>query len=99
MATCCRLLADDNEPGGDADARLNCLAGRCRQHADRVEDGKTGAHGPLGIMFMSGRIAEIDQRAIALILRDKPVKSGGYVSHHLVEGRDQIVDVFRVKAC
>ena len=94
-----RLLADDNEPGGDADARLKGHAGRGLQRADRVEDGKAGAHGLLGVMLMSGRVAEIDEHAIAQVLGDKSVKSRHHIGDHLVEGGDQIVHVLGVKTC
>jgi hypothetical protein len=57
------LLADDNQPGGDANARLKGHVGL--QRADRVEDGKAGAHGLLSVMLMSCRVAEIDVHAIA----------------------------------
>ena len=94
-----QLLADDNQPGGDADARLKGHAGSGLQRADRVEDGKAGAHGLLGVMLMSRRVAEIDQHAIAQILGDKSVKARHHIGDRLVEGGDQIAHVLGVKAC
>ena len=94
-----QLLADDNQPGGDADARLKGHVGSGLQRADRVEDGKAGAHGLLGVMLMSRRVAEIDEHAIAQVLGDKSVESRHHIGDHFVEGGDQIVHVLGVKTC
>ena len=94
-----QLLADDNQPGGDADARLKGHVGSGLQRADRVEDGKAGAHGLLGVMLMSCRVAEIDVHAIAQVLGDKSVKSRHHIGDHLVEGGDQIAHVLGVETC
>ena len=94
-----QLLADDNQPGGDADARLKGHVGSGLQRADRVEDGKAGAHGLLGIMLMSCRVAEIDVHAIAQVLGDKSVKSRHHIGDHFVEGGDQIAHVLGVETC
>ena len=59
------LLADDNQPGGDAGARLKGDIGSDVQRADRIEDGKAGPHGLLRVMLMSCRVAKIDEHAIA----------------------------------
>jgi len=58
-------LPDNNQPRGDADARLKGHSGSDLRPADRVEDGKAGAHGLLGVMLMSRRVAKIDEHAIA----------------------------------
>src|SRR5204862_4196329 len=77
-------LADDNQPGGDADARLKGHVGTSLQHADRVEDGKAGAHGLLIVMLISRRIAKIDEHAIAEVLGDKSIESRHYIVDHPV---------------
>ena len=92
-----QLLADDNQPGGDADARPKGHVGSGLQRADRVEDGEAGAHGLLGVMLMSRRVAEIDEHAIAQVLGDKSVKSRHHIGDHFVEGGDQIAHVLGVK--
>ena len=94
-----QLLADDNQPGGDADARLKGHAGSGLQRADRVEDGKAGAHGLLGVMLMRCRVAEIDVHAIAQVLGDKSVKPRHHVGDRFVEGGDQIAHVLGVETC
>ena len=88
-----------NEPRGDAGARLKGHVGSGLQRADGVESGKAGAHGLLGVMLMSRRVAEIDQHAIAQVLGDKSIKSRHRIGDHFVEGGDQVVHVLGVKAC
>jgi hypothetical protein len=92
-----RLLADDNLPRGDADARLNGHAGRGLHRADRIEDGKTGAHGLLSVMLVRRGVAKIDQHPIAQILGDKAVKLRHHTRGDLVEGGDPIVHVLGVR--
>ncbi len=90
-------LPDNNQPRGDADARLKGHSGSDLQPADRVEDGKAGAHGLLGVMLMSRRVAKIDQHAIAQVLGDKSIESGHHIGAPFVEGGDQIPHVLGVK--
>ncbi len=93
------LLADDNQPGGYADARLKGHVGSDLQRANRIENGKAGAHGPLCVMLIRCGVAEIDQHAIAQILGDKSVKPRHHIGDPFVEDGDPIVHVLGVKAC
>ena len=92
-----RLLADDNQPGGDADARLKGNAGGGLQRTDRIEDGDAGAHGLLGVMLIGCRIAKIDEHAIAQVLGDKSVEARRHIGDRSVEGGEQIAHVLGVK--
>ena len=38
-----------------------------------------GPHGPLGIVFVGQRIAEVDEQAIPQILRDMPLKATNHL--------------------
>ena len=80
-------------------ARLKGNLGSGLQRADRVEDGKAGAHGLLSVMLMSRGVAEIDVHAIVQVLGDKSVKSRHHVGDHLVEGGDHIVHVLGIRMC
>jgi hypothetical protein len=68
------LVADYNEPGGDADAhpqidigrrpKLVIQSGYCPHQVER------GSHRPLGIVLVGLRVAEVNQNAVAEIARD-----------------------------
>ena len=67
-------VADDDEPGGDADAGLQRSAGSsapltaCDQLQPRP-------YRPLGIVLMGLRIAEIHEHAVAHVLRHEPAEA------------------------
>ena len=71
------LITDDHRSGGDADPHRELDPGGPRdrgiQLGHRLDDVETGPHRPLGFVLMGARVAEIDQDAIAHILRDKAV--------------------------
>ncbi len=68
-------IADHDEPGRDADPGGECLAGRCRQPADRLNKRQPRAHGPLPLVLMRPRIAEIGQHAVAHELGDEALEA------------------------
>ena len=53
-------IADDHQPGGDPDARLQ-LDGFDIEATDSVDDAQPRPDRPLGIVLMRSRVAEIDQ--------------------------------------
>ena len=71
------LVADDHRPGGDADPHRELDPGRpadCGiQLRHRIDDIETRPHRTLGLVLMGARVAEIDQDAVAHVLRDKAV--------------------------
>ena len=66
-------IADDHQPGGDPDARLQ-LDGFDIEATDGVDHAQPRPDRPLGIVLMRPRVAEIDQDAVAHVLRDKAVE-------------------------
>ena len=56
-------IADDDEAAGDADPHLQPF--RETEAANRRDHSESGAHRPLGIIFMRLRVAEIRQNAVA----------------------------------
>ena len=68
-------IADDHQPGGDPDARLE-LYGFDIEATDRVDDTQPRPDRPLGIVLMRSRVAEIDENAVAHVLGDKAIEPG-----------------------
>ena len=66
-------IADDHQPGGDPDARLE-LDGSDIEATDRVDDTQPGPDRALGVVLVRRRVAEIDQDTVAHVLRDKPIE-------------------------
>ena len=71
------LIADDHRSGGDADPHRELDPGRpadCGiQLRHRIDDVETRPHRSLGLVLMGARVAEIDEDAVAHVLRDKAV--------------------------
>jgi hypothetical protein len=68
-------VADHHEPGGNADANLELAEGGRVEPSDRGDHVEAGAHGPLGIVFVGARIAEINQHAVAHVFGDETVEA------------------------
>ena len=66
-------IADDHQPGGDADARLK-LDGFDIEATHNVDEAQPGPDRPLGIVLMGSRVTEIDQDAVAHIFRNKAIE-------------------------
>ena len=62
-----------------------------------LHDPQPGPHGPLGIIFVRQGIAEVDEQAIAEILRDMPLKAGDHLGAGLLIGPHHLAEVFRVE--
>jgi hypothetical protein len=54
-------------------------------HANGVDDRQASSNGPLSVVLMRGRVAEIDEQAIAEVLGDVPVEPCNYI------GTDRLV--------
>jgi hypothetical protein len=63
---------------------------------DRVDDGKSGAHRPLGIVLVRSRITEIDQHPVAHVLGDKPVEATDRLGDSTVVIPDQLAQILRI---
>ncbi len=61
------------------------------------EHPEPGPHGPLRIIFMRQRVAEVDQQAIAEILRDMPLKAGNHFGAGVLIGPHDLPELFGVK--
>src|SRR6516225_1695176 len=71
------LVTDDHRPGGNADPHREFDPGVPRhpgtQLGHRLDDVETRPHRTLGLVLMGARVAEIDEDAVAHVLRDKAV--------------------------
>ena len=89
-------IADDHQPGGDADARLQ-LDRLDVEAADSVDRAKPGPDRPLSIVFMRPRVAEIDQNAITHIFCDKPVEASDDFGDGAVIGADDFAQILGIQ--
>ena len=64
-----------------------------------LDQGKSGPHGALGVVLMRLRIAEIDEHAIAHVLRDEAAEAAHGVRDALLISGNNLAKVFRVHAC
>lgn len=89
-------VADDDEPGGDAEPHLEALGNL--EPADGVDDGETRTHRLLGILLVRLRIAEIGEDAVAHVLGDKPAEPGQHLGDAAVISADDLAQIFGVEA-
>ncbi len=94
------LVADDHRSGGDADPHRELDPGRPRdcgiQLRHRIDDVETRPHRTLGLVLMGARVAEIDQDAVAHVLRDKAVVAPDRRTAPALIRRDHIAQIFGV---
>src|SRR5215472_14255644 len=81
-------IADDDKPGGDADADGELLRSTGLQARHRRRYFEPGPHPPLGVVLMRPRIAEIDQHPIAHEFGDKPVIARDNAGNRVLIGAD-----------
>jgi len=67
------LTADDNQPSGNADPRMELFDLLQLRHP--IDQRQPASHGALGVVLVRLRIAEIYQGPIAHIAGDKPAKA------------------------
>ena len=94
------LVADDHRSGGDADPHRELDPGRpadCGiQLRHRIDDVETRPHRTLGLVLMGARVAEIDEDAVAHVLRDKAVVAPDRRAAPALIRRDHIAQIFGV---
>ena len=90
-------VADHDQPGGNADARLQRERAilSCGHRRDQLQP---RPHGPLGVILVGLRIAEIDQHAVAHVLRDEPAEAVHGLRDALLIGRNDLAQVLGVHA-
>ena len=88
-------IADDHQPGGDADPRFEC-GGFDIEASDSVDDVQPRPDRPLGIVLMRARVAEIDENAVAHVLGDEAIEHGDDLGDRAVISADQLAQILRV---
>ena len=87
-------IADHDQPGGNADAGLQWSTGLQPTH--RLDQLQPRPYRPLGIVLMGLRIAEVDQHAVAHVLRHEPAEALHGLGDALLIGRNDLAQVLRV---
>ena len=91
-------VADHNDPRGDADADLEIFVRPRFELRDDGRDVEASPYRPLGVVLMGLGIAEIDEDAVAHVLRHEPAEAlHGLGDTLLISGND-LAEVFRVHA-
>jgi hypothetical protein len=87
-------VADDNEPGRNADTGLQ---GSVRlERTDDTNQFQPSAHGPLRVVLMRLRIAKINQHAVAHVFRHEPAEAAHGLGNAFLIGRNDLAQVLRV---
>ena len=89
-------IADYDQASGDADAGLQWNTGL--QPAHRLDQLQPRPYRPLGIVLMGLRIAEVDEHAVAHVLRHEPAEALDGLGDALLIGRNDLAQVLRVHA-
>ena len=89
-------VADDHQPGRNADTGLQ---GRVGLQATYCRDQlQPRPHRSLGVVLVRLRIAEVDQDAVAHVLRYEAAEATHGLGDALLIGRNDLAEVFRVHA-
>ena len=89
-------VADDHQTRCDADARLEGRVGlQATYSSDQLQP---CAHGPLCVVLVGLRIAEVDQHAVAHVLRNEAAEALHGLGDALLIGRNDLAEVFGVHA-
>ena len=89
-------IADDHQPGGDPDARLE-LGGFDIEATDSVDHAQPRPDRPLGIVLMRPRVAEINQNTVAHVFRDKAVEARDDLGDGAVIGGDDLAQILGIE--
>ena len=94
-------LTHHDQPGVDPQAHGQLHAPLLRQAGielpQGLDDAQPGPHRPLRVILMRQGVAEVDQQAIAEILRDMPLKAGDHLGAGVLIGPHHLAEVFRVE--
>ena len=89
-------VADDHQSRCDADTRLQGRVGlQSTYSSDQLQP---CAHGPLCVVLVGLRIAEVDQHPVAHVLRYEAAEALHGLRDALLIGRNDLAEVFRVHA-
>ena len=90
-------IADDHEAARDADADRKRLCGPRFEPRGTFDDVERRPHGPLGVIFMSARVAEIRQDAVAAKIAEEAVVRPDDPRACRVKGIEDRGRIFRIE--
>jgi hypothetical protein len=91
------LPADDNEPGGDADAGLQPHPRPRAEALDHCDRRQSRPDSALGVVLVRQWIAEIDEYSVAHVPGDEPLKALHSVGHSVAIRPDHVAQILRVE--
>jgi hypothetical protein len=91
-------IADDDKPGGDADADGEPLRSTGRQARHRRCYFQPGPHRPLGVVLMGSRVAEIGEHTVAHVFCDEPFEAPDDISDSAMVRSEDLAQIFGIKA-
>jgi hypothetical protein len=94
--TSSQRVPNNHQTSGDPNPNLQAL--RCLKPAHSVHQCKAGPNGWFSIIFVCLRVAEINQRAVTQILRNKTIETGYSLSDAGVIAADHLTQVLRIEA-
>jgi hypothetical protein len=94
--TLANQIANDHQPGGNADARLE-LDGFDIETTDIVDDAQSRPDRPLGIVFMRSRVTEIDQNPVAHVFGDKAIEASDDIGDGAVISGNNLAQILGVE--
>ena len=89
-------IANDDQSGRNAYSHLK--RHRCRQLFDRADEGKPRLHRTLDVIFLRAGIAEVNEYAVAHVLRDKAAEAGNSLGDATVIGADHFSEILGIHA-
>jgi hypothetical protein len=90
-------IADDDKPGGDADADGEPLLAMGHQSRHCRFYFQPGPHRPLGVVLMRPRITEIGQHPVTHVFRDEPVIARDDAGNGVLIGADLLAQFLGVE--
>jgi hypothetical protein len=88
--------ADDHQPGGDPDARLE-LDVPDLEATDGVDQAKPRPNRALRIILMGSGVAEIDRNAVAHVVADEAIEPGDDFGDGAVIGDDDLLQILGIE--
>ena len=89
-------VADDDQPGSNSNAGLQ--GGARLDCGHRSDELKSRPYRPFGIVLVRARKAEINQHAVAMVLRNKPIEATHRFGDNVLIGQNDLTQIFRVHA-
>jgi len=90
-------IADHNQTGRDPDAHMQRRTGRGDEFRRRLDDGKPGSNGALGVVLVRLGIAKVGEHAVAHVLRDKPAVALDPLGAAMMISANYPMQIFRIE--